>query len=1131
MKKRQAARAGVVIAGLLGVIVLGAVLLSCFRQQIARLVADAAVHYVGHLLSVKITYRRFSGNLLRTPRFEDVGVVFGKDSVKASEITFSYDPLGFLRGSVPISEVEIRNPTVFIHTQSRAGDRERTSKTGWRIGRYPRWYLRRLHLDGGMLFMDNELRLESLALNVRAHSRVDLLKAELRGGRGKFVRENISLQEMHADLIMTADSLVLEQLGGSTSGSNVVGRLSINLSRQELTVVLDSVVIDLAEFVSIPGRIGIKGSGTKGAVRLEAEGNYVIEGLRPANVCLPRIAGKLSLCDKGIVFEAAGADSELGSLEARGTFELKERRYSVELKVTGMKLSAIRPSFAPVRMTFDLQARGYGGDSVAFWAGAQVPEVGVETLLVSGRYFRNRFGLKQLELRGGVGRLTVSGEVELGGLGSKIFLLSIPACSVKADSFDLGLIAGLWCIPVAGTLRGILSGAGTVDSFALQGSMRASGVKLFGLGITSALAEVDVTVNSGLRGRLVLGAEGLKGMGIEADAAQFVLLDSDVDFRIDRPEDRVLVGGNLSLTKNRIECEVRRLEFATREETLTANRPFEFYLDKDSVLVRGVSLRAADGELQFQATVGARVRRVEAKGSNFNLRKLQKLLHLPTEVWGTCDFEVSGQDTYHLRTVVNDLEVPSIGMRMKNLTAELAANDSWVEIRDFRFVHVKDTTRVHGSFSYNPAHGLVPRRVSIQADIADPGSWPMFFLRPTLELVEGKLFARLSWEGDVSEPNLKGRFRVVSGRLKVPALNLVLERTNAEFSVQGKRIELEKLSGTTGAGLVTASGFVDLDVGWLVDSLRFRIRPEGTIVNPLPEVYAVIGGDIAVVWQRGSPLSLEGTFDVAEALLAIGFGQSAIAGSSTDSVIYDLRIRAERGVWLRNPMADIEMSADLFLRRTMERQMFSGTLKSRQGSIYYLDHTLRVTRGTIGFEGIERLDPTLDIEAELPVRSRSRAGGRAPDKIILHIAGSLEKPEFKFSAEPQLWDEGQIIAYLGLNVTAADVELMDNTQRATQYLSERLLAYLQTEATKQVRRFVGLDELRFESVLAGGEGYRVTVGKYVGRNLYVTYTQNLAGVMQPAFSIEYYLDRRNEIVGEKSPAGRYSIRYRYKLRY
>ena len=37
--------------------------------------------------------------------------------------------------------------------------------------------------------------------------------------------------------------------------------------------------------------------------------------------------------------------------------------------------------------------------------------------------------------------------------------------------------------------------------------------------------------------------------------------------------------------------------------------------------------------------------------------------------------------------------------------------------------------------------------------------------------------------------------------------------------------------------------------------------------------------------------------------------------------------------------------------------------------------------------------------------------------------------------------------------------------------------------------------------------------------------------MQPEFRAEYYLDRRNEIVGERSEDGRYSLRYRFKLRY
>jgi autotransporter translocation and assembly factor TamB len=271
---------------------------------------------------------------------------------------------------------------------------------------------------------------------------------------------------------------------------------------------------------------------------------------------------------------------------------------------------------------------------------------------------------------------------------------------------------------------------------------------------------------------------------------------------------------------------------------------------------------------------------------------------------------------------------------------------------------------------------------------------------------------------------------------------------------------------------------------------------------------------------------------VDEALLTYDLGQSVDpAGGSEHPLDLDLRIVADRGVWLRNRLVDIELSGDITLRMTSEEQLLSGQLESRQGNVYYLDHTLRVKRGVISFPNINTVNPELDIVAELPVRARLRSEGTAPDKVVLSVKGTLEKPEFEFTSEPAAWDENDIITYLSLNVTAEELSAMQNREEVADYVRERLLSYFQTQATKQVRKYIGLDELSIESELAGSESNKVTVGKYVGRNFYVTYTQSLAGDLTPAFSVEYYLNRRNEIVGERSEDGRFSVRYQLRLRY
>ena len=297
----------------------------------------------------------------------------------------------------------------------------------------------------------------------------------------------------------------------------------------------------------------------------------------------------------------------------------------------------------------------------------------------------------------------------------------------------------------------------------------------------------------------------------------------------------------------------------------------------------------------------------------------------------------------------------------------------------------------------------------------------------------------------------------------------------------------------------------------------------------------MIGGSLDLDWALGRPFSLSGTVNVEEALVAFGFGQSAGSGTGAPDTLltYDVRVRGDRNIWFRNQLADIELACDLTVRKTTKDVLYSGELTSRQGSIYYLDHTLRVGSGSVRFDNINTLNPEFNVAAGMPIRNASKEPG-LPDTISLTLTGTLEQPSFVFRSVPPIWDETEVISYLTLNATQDQLQAMDQKKAVTNLLSSRLLGYFQTQVSKRARGFVNLDYLEFESgLLNSGEQTRVTVGKYVGRNLYVSYTQSFTGDLSPSFRVEYYINRKNQILAEGTSGDQYrtSLRYQLKLRY
>lgn len=924
--------------------------------------------------------------------------------------------------------------------------------------------------------------------------------------------------------------MILESLEAGTGNSRLTGDVALTIDGKSIRGELDDLRVDLAEFTDQSGRIQVRGSAALEDGSRRADVDYTAEGLFVSGFELPRLVGTIDLEDSIAELEVYGSDPLRGGFSFDGTVNTEDISFLGEMRLDSIALLRVDPSLPDLMLDAELVVGGRKTDSVGVRVRARIRrgldrKAAEDSVELVAQYREGRIDVDKLEVRGDDGRAWADGWYEDGFLEADFVL----------ESFDLGL-AGLCAkTELGGRATGMCRARGSIDSVDLSGGFRVAGFVTKGVSIQDGLLEMDVVVGQRLDGRLVVGGEGVDISGQRFDAAQFVVQDMEFDLRFDRPEDRLLALGKAELTRNGFDVEVFSFQYATANETLTIARPFRIELEGESLHVSGVRYEVAGGWLDFELRAGGGGNPwVHAHSESLDLAGLRELLRVEDEISGTIGFEVTGADTYQVKLFGSDISVPAYdNMSLKSIGALMHVTMHGADVERFWFVHRKDTSVIAGHLDYETGKTLEFGEMDFRVDGADPGPWVLYFLKEdVLHLEQGELYGQLAVTGTFQQPLIDGRIRVVQGQLHVPSIKTDVARVNGLLTARGRRLVLDKISGESSRGIVTGTGFLGFGPKFRVDTLAVRLRFDGVSMNPMADVFALGGGDVMLMLGSEPRLTVTGTVDVDEALLTYDLGQSVDpAGGSEHPLDLDLRIVADRGVWLRNRLVDIELSGDITLRMTSKEQLLSGQLESRQGNVYYLDHTLRVKRGVISFPNINTVNPELDIVAELPVRARLRSEGTAPDKVVLSVKGTLEKPEFEFTSEPAAWDENDIITYLSLNVTAEELSAMQNREEVADYVRERLLSYFQTQATKQVRKYIGLDELSIESELAGSESNKVTVGKYVGRNFYVTYTQSLAGDLTPAFSVEYYLNRRNEIVGERSEDGRFSVRYQLRLRY
>jgi autotransporter translocation and assembly factor TamB len=1097
-----------------------------FRQPLGRFIVGRMLAALGRSLKGRVTCDQVTGDVFAHPRVLGLKVVLERDSILVDSIDLSYDLPGMLRSRFSFSSITVWRPRVFA-TADRPGTA--ISSTPAEPLEFPRISIGRLRVTDAQFWLDTVLRGDSLDLELALESRPKLLTARLAAVRLRLAREGVTLRDISTGCRVTPESIELTGLRVQTLASSLQGRVAFSVADWGASASLESLSVSLPEFTPMVGKLLFRGEGTVRDTHRTARAAYSAVGLRWRQLALPPVSGRLNLDGSSLRFTSQVSEAGLGLADIDASLDLRSLEFEGQARLEQVAVNRLEPTLPDLSVDATVEFSGRGPDTLRFSVVARSDDLGVDSLVASGRVEGSRLAIPDFRLDGPVGRMR----------GECVLRSSALDARLELDRMNVAVVSRFLGQPVSGYLDGTLAGHFDEDSVALSGELLTGPVRLPGLEFEVGQARFDLAYGREFSGELLAAVESVRVAGISAAGAQLSLDGAAFDARVDLPDNRLLAVGTALVRREGLELTVDRMEFATHHETLATDRPFSLALRGDTVRVAGFSAAVAGGSISLDLlSSGHGLPDVRLQARDLDLAYAGGLVQLSDSIAGSVDLSISGSETLAVSVTARHVRLPAHGVGLAGVGAELHLARARATIDRAWLVGADsgtsgDTSIITGWFEYDLNDKLDLGDVDISARFRDPGAWVFFFLNPTFAIRSGQVYGDVRLRGNASSPRMSGRVRVSNALLSMPDLAATVERVGAELTFADNRIGLQKIAGRTGKGSVVATGHVDMGSDWQVDSVACDVDLASATLNPQPELLAVVGGRLHIGWSPVRPLSISGDIVAEEGLIAYGFGEPAVPPTSPDTmVLYDVHVRGDRGIWLRNQLADIELAVDLSVRKTRTDVTYSGQLTSRQGSVYYLDHTLRVTRGVISFENISRMNPDLDITARMPVRAAQRdSSGQVPDSIAIAITGTLEHPLIELSSDPAGWGPEEIATYLSFNVTPSDLSALDQRDAVSRMLSERLLGYFQTQVSKRARGFVDLDYLDFESGLLPGTGTKVTVGKYIGRSFYVSYTQNFTGDMQPAVRVEYYLNRRNELVGERSEDGRYSLRYRFRLRY
>ena len=374
--------------------------------------------------------------------------------------------------------------------------------------------------------------------------------------------------------------------------------------------------------------------------------------------------------------------------------------------------------------------------------------------------------------------------------------------------------------------------------------------------------------------------------------------------------------------------------------------------------------------------------------------------------------------------------------------------------------------------------------------------------------------------GSRSAPHLSGTLDLEGAGLRVRGFPHGIEALRGRVRFTENAAALEGVSGSLAGGDFQVEGQAAYAKGRLTS---YDIRPVGRGLalrypegmRSLLDAELRLFGDSERQWITGTidvrQALYNRRYDVASELL--GIGRAAVpreAATLEPGAQLDLRVRAPGTLRVDNNLATLAARADLRVQGTSRAPIVTGRAEIERGRLYFQGRTYVIQRGTIDFVNPQRLDPLFDIEAETRIHAY---------RVTLHVSGTLERVTPTLSSDPPL-SSLQILALLAgqdetevANLTQAQARERQGGLAATG--AATLAAGTLSESVgleREAERLFGLNRFSIDPTLLRGAGTtptaRVTVGKRLGSDLDVLYSQDLRGIDERILAVEYTLSDR-----------------------
>jgi translocation and assembly module TamB len=430
--------------------------------------------------------------------------------------------------------------------------------------------------------------------------------------------------------------------------------------------------------------------------------------------------------------------------------------------------------------------------------------------------------------------------------------------------------------------------------------------------------------------------------------------------------------------------------------------------------------------------------------------------------------------------------------------------------------------------------------LSLSAKLAPIDLGVLVGVVPSLERSAGTLSGSLAAKGRLSALDVAGKLQVRGGEFAVHGWPSDVTNMDVDVLVDANEARVANGSARFAGGTVNLTGSAPIR-GSTFGAANASIAARNIHLSPEPGISATVNADLEIAQnsQARGPEALPhvtGEVDVTsfEYTRPINLEASAFGGvskrtkldvydPSLDSLRLDILVKSRVPLRIKNNLAEISLGIDsdsILVTGTDQRFGLRGDLKTLPGGRFHLRaNDFEVRQGVVRFDDPTRIAPTVDVTAVTEYRrySETTAGSAAAAgtgtgglwRITLHAFGDADNLRLDMTSDPPLSQE-DIVLLLTIGMTRAEVDQLQAGSLGASAALEALATV--SGADRAVKAaFPVIDDFRFGSAYSPQTGRtepQVIVGKHLTDNVRASVATSVGEDEELRANIEWRLNRR-----------------------